>query len=175
MVFAILDFLQTIHNPVLDAVMCALSAAGNGGLLWILLGIALLFWKRTRKEGIIVLLILLGCLIVGNLILKNAVARPRPCWLNPAVELLIPVPEDFSFPSGHTMAGFSVSFYLWLKNRKWGSAALVLAALIAFSRMYLYVHFPTDILGGLLIGLALGYAGMKTENLWNKKTSPKTP
>ena len=79
MEFAILDFLQTIHNPVLDAVMCALSAAGNGGLLWILLGIALLFWKRTRKEGIIVLFILLGCLIVGNLILKNAVARPRPC------------------------------------------------------------------------------------------------
>ena len=81
MEFAILDFLQTIHNPVLDAVMCALSAAGNGGLLWILLGIVLLLWKRTRKEGIIVLLILLGCLIVGNLILKNAVARPRPCWL----------------------------------------------------------------------------------------------
>ncbi len=77
MEFAILDFLQTIHNPVLDAVMCALSAAGNGGLLWILLGIVLLFWKRTRKEGIIVLLILLGCLIVGNLILKNAVATTK--------------------------------------------------------------------------------------------------
>ena len=162
----------------LNAPMLFISKMGNAGWFWILLGILMLLYgiknRNFARYGLALLLCLGTTALVCNVTLKPMVGRMRPYDLL-GFSILVPPLADFSFPSGHTMAGFSVSFYLWLKNRKWGSAALVLAALIAFSRMYLYVHFPTDILGGLLIGLALGYAGMKTENLWNKKTSPKTP
>ena len=90
--------------------------------------------------------------IVCNGILKNLFARTRPFDVNEAVQLLITAPKDFSFPSGHTAASFAAEKKLW-------KVSLVLAVLIAFSRMYLYVHYPTDILGGVLVGLGAGAAG----------------
>ena len=93
-------------------------------------------------------------LLITNLILKNAVQRIRPCDLNAAVELLIERPHDWSFPSGHTTSSFAAAAALLYANKKMGIPALILASLIAFSRLYLYVHFPTDILAGILIGVA---------------------
>lgn len=174
MELAILDFLQTLHNPVLDWLMCGISALGNHGAVWIFLGILLLASKKYRKEGLGVLLVLLGCLLAGNVLLKNLVARPRPCWLRPDVPLLIPVPQDFSFPSGHTMAAAAVSCYLWLGNRKWGTVSFAVTCLMAFSRMYLYVHYPTDILGGFAAGMLLGWLVRKAESLYGKKTGKET-
>lgn len=86
-------------------------------------------------------------------------ARVRPCDLNPAVQLLIARPSDFSFPSGHTAAAFTSVFSLYRENNRLWKPVLVLAAVIAFSRMYLYVHFPTDVLGGVAVGWVCALAG----------------
>ena len=156
----ILDLIQTIHTPIGDTIMCFLTSLGNAGVIWIVLTIVLLLIPRTRKTGCIVMTALLLDLILCNGILKNAVARIRPCDVNTAVQLLVPRPEDYSFPSGHTAASFAATAALFFAGEKklW-KPALVLAVLIAFSRLYLYVHYPTDILGGMLVGIFCGYAG----------------
>lgn len=94
--------------------------------------------------------------LAGNLTLKPLIARPRPCWLDESVQLLIANPTDYSFPSGHTLSSVIGATVLTKANRKFGFAAIPLAALIAFSRLYLYVHFPTDILGAAVLGMAIG-------------------
>jgi len=170
MEFNILYAINEIHNPVLDKIMVGITTLGDAGAIWILLGIILLFMKKTRKCGILMLIsIALGAL-VGNVILKNVIARPRPCWVNPDIALLIPNPHDFSFPSGHTLASFEAAIMIFLHNKKWGSLSLVLATLIAFSRMYLFVHFPTDIIGGIILAIIISlivYYGCEKIN--NKK------
>ena len=94
--------------------------------------------------------------LAGNLTLKPLIARPRPCWLDESVQLLIANPTDYSFPSGHTLSSLIGATVLTKANRKFGFAAIPLAALIAFSRLYLYVPFPTDILGAAVLGMAIG-------------------
>ena len=133
----VLNWFLSIQNPILTVIMKIFTLIGEGGAVWIAVGLILLAGKKTRKAGAAVLLALVFCLITGNLLLKNIVARPRPCWVNPSVPMLIAIPKDFSFPSGHTMSSFA-------------------AVMIAASRMYFYVHYPTDILAGLLIGILLG-------------------
>ena len=108
-------------------------------------------------------------LVAGDCILKPLFARPRPCDVNTAITILVKRPHGHSFPSGHTASAFAAAFALWLQNRKLGVPALVLAAFIAFTRLYLYVHFPTDVLGGLVLGLALGaLASWLVDSLANK-------
>ncbi len=104
-------------------------------------------------------------LIIGNLILKNLVARERPCWIDSDILMLISIPEDYSFPSGHTLASTISAVILMQEDKKLGIPAVILAVLIAFSRMYLFVHFPTDILGGLLLGLVIGFS---VTPVWNR-------
>jgi len=159
--WGILHWIQnTIACPFLDAVVPKLTMLGNAGIIWILAGLALLCSKKYRRQGALVLMGLLAGLLVGNIVLKNLVARPRPCWLDPSVRLLIASPTDYSFPSGHTAASFASVTALWLAGKKrWAMAALPLAVLIAFSRMYICVHFPTDILGGAVLGTACGWLG----------------
>lgn len=153
MEFEILYQLQEMHNAFLDPLMIGVTTLGDGGLIWILIAVILLFFKKTRNCGILMLLSMAVCFIAGNLCIKNLVHRPRPFQLDASVTLLIPAPGEYSFPSGHTMHGFTAATIVFLHNRKAGIAALLFAAVIAFSRMYLFVHFPTDILGGLLIGV----------------------
>ena len=90
---------------------------------------------------------------------------------------LVARPHGWSFPSGHTSSAFAAAFALWLQNRRLGVPALVLAGFIGFTRMYLYVHFPTDILGGVALGLALGACGSlladKISNKWAKHSEVK--
>ena len=157
----ILDALQTIHNPVLDTIMCAITRLGNAGIIWILLCIVLLILPKTRKTGVILMAALLVDLVVCNGILKPLVHRIRPFDVKTGIELLVKRPTDYSFPSGHTAASFAsvMALYLAWEKKIW-IPALVLAVLIAFSRLYLYVHYPTDVLGGMIIGAisgALGY------------------
>lgn len=154
----ILYFLQSLHTPWLDWVMKSITHLGDGGFFWILTGVILFCFKKTRRLGFCVLLSLVGGLLIGNILLKNLVARDRPCWIDPTVQLLIANPKDFSFPSGHTLASFEGAVSIFLYNRRWGTAALVLAAVIAFSRLYLFVHFPTDVLTGLALGIAIAVA-----------------
>lgn len=133
------------------------SYLGNSGQIWILVGIIMLFFKKYRKCGFTVLLALFLCLIFGNGILKNLIARQRPCWIDESVKLIIETPKDFSFPSGHTFSSFAASLSIFMYHKKLGISAFILAVLIAFSRLYLFVHFPTDIIGGIILGITASY------------------
>ena len=157
--FAILDWLQMFQTPVLTKILAFVTALGEAGWFWIVLGVGLLCTKRYRAVGTAVLLALTIDFILANLILKPLVARPRPCWIRDSVELFVRVPGDYSFPSGHTMASFASAGALFLTKRKWGIWALVLSVLMGISRLYFYVHFPTDVLAGAVLGLFCGYAG----------------
>ena len=155
-----LDFLQTLHTPLLDKILAFITSLGNAGIIWIVLAVVLLILPKTRKTGIIVAAALLMNLILCNLIVKNLVARVRPYDVNTAIAILIKKPLDFSFPSGHTAASFAAMTALFLaKMKKAWIAALVLAVLIAFSRLYFYVHYPTDVLGGAVVGILSGIIG----------------
>ena len=168
--FSILDWIQSnLRNPILDQLMPAITALGNSGLIWILLSGILLLMPKYRKAGAAVLAGLVLEVVCCNLILKPLVARIRPCDVNTAVQLLISRPDDFSFPSGHTGASFAaVSALCCSRSRLW-IPSLVLAVLIAFSRLYLYVHYPTDILAGILLGVMAGWCGSLVSSYAGKK------
>ena len=146
-----LTALQGLHTPARDAVMLFFTRLGNAGFVWIALAAILLLFRRTRRAGCILALALVCDLVLCNFILKPLVHRVRPCDLLPEVTLLIPHPSDYSFPAVAA---------LWLAEKKrLAGATLVLGVFIAFSRLYLCVHFPTDILGGVLVGLVCGWLG----------------
>lgn len=153
--FNILYALQELHSPIMDKIMIFITQLGDDGLFWIGIGIVCLVMKKHRRMGLQVLMSMLFTFIIGNLILKNLFARQRPCAIDPSIELIIPYPSEFSFPSGHTMNGVTAAMALFLNNKKIGIPALMIAALIAFSRMYHFVHFPTDILGGFCVGFTV--------------------
>ena len=156
----ILDWMQNIRTPFGDIIVPLISGLGNAGIIWIALTLVLLVIPKTRRSGLIMALALIADLILCNGILKNLVASTRPYDVNTAVNLLIEKPVDYSFPSGHTAASFAAVTALYLAGEKklW-KPALVLSILIAFTRMYLYVHYPTDILGGIAVGIISGYIG----------------
>lgn len=157
--FQILDFIREhLSCNFLDWIMPKITFLGNTGLIWIVITIMMMLLKNYRKTGIMLALGLLSGLIIGNLLLKNLVARERPCWINELPTLLIAVPQDYSFPSGHTLSSFIAAVIIMRSNKKAGCAAMLLAVLIAFSRLYLYVHFPSDVIAGILIGTAIGLA-----------------
>ncbi|MDR1548616.1 MAG: phosphatase PAP2 family protein [Hungatella sp.] len=171
--FDILYFLQSIHTPWLDMFMKEITGLGDSGIFWIITGAVVLCFKKTRVMGLCVILSLAAGLLIGNMFLKNLIARPRPCWIDDGIPLLIKNPGDYSFPSGHTLASFEGAVSIWLYNRKWGTLALVLAVLIGFSRMYLFVHFPTDVLGGLVLGTliaALVHSIVERSGIFKKST-----
>lgn len=156
MEYSILNYIQNLRTPFLDLLMSSVTRLGDGGVIWIILAIILLFFKKTRKLGISSITALILGTVVFTLILKNIIARERPYSNEEALlnvnQLLISPPKDYSFPSGHSMASFATSISILLNNRKIGIFALLLACLIAFSRMYLYVHFPSDVIFGALFG-----------------------
>lgn len=148
-----LHMLQDIENPILDGIMAVLSTLGNAGLFWIMVGVVLLIPKKYRKLGIQVLAAMLLTFIVGNLVLKNIIHRPRPYVVDPTLIPRVRKPSEYSFPSGHTMNGITAALTLFLNDKRIGIPAIVLALLIAFSRIYNLVHFQTDIIGGMVIGI----------------------
>lgn len=157
MEFEILRAIQQLHGPVLDQVMRGITFLGNGGWFWILAAVLFLTARRTRRMGAVMLLALAIGFLVGNMTLKPLIARERPCWIDPSVPLLIQSPRDFSFPSGHSLSSFAAAFSMALHSLKWGVPALGLAGVVAFSRLYLYVHFPTDVLAGIFLGIGAAF------------------
>ena len=145
-----------MRGGILDIVMPVISGIGNGGTVWIIIALIFTATKKYRIEGISMLAALLINLLISNVILKQLVARVRPCDINTAVELLIPRPADWSFPSGHASSSFAAAAVIFCRDKKIGSAALILAAVIAFSRLYLYVHYPSDIIAGIAVGITVG-------------------
>ena len=157
---AILDSLQTVHGEALDAVMPWVSRICDHGEVWLLLALLLLLRKKTRRHGTALLCALALNLLTCNVLLKPLVGRTRP-FVGQSIRLLIDPPLDASFPSGHTSSSFAAVLALRKSNSRLWKPALVLAALIAFSRLYLYVHWPSDVAGGAVLGAAMGTAGAK--------------
>lgn len=136
------------------------------------LTVILLLIPKTRKSGVYMAVALIADLIICNVILKPIVARIRPYSINQTVQLLVTPLKDYSFPSGHTAASFaSVSALYFAGRKRMAAGALIVSVLIAFSRMYLYVHYPTDVLGGLIIGLLCGWiADMIIQKVMEKRS-----
>ena len=156
--FRILDWIQAnLRSPWLDWLAPKITFLCEKGWFWILLTLIFLIWKKHRRCGITMLIGLLLGAVIGSVLLKPLVARPRPCWINQDISILIPIPKDYSFPSGHSLISFVSSVILLLYDRRIGIPAVILAAFIALSRLYLYVHFPTDVLTGTLLGILLAF------------------
>lgn len=155
----ILDFIQeNLRCGFLDKMMVLLTRLADTGIVWIVLAIALICFKPSRKMGITLGLALIIGLVVGNLGLKNLFERERPYNLNPSIQgdMLIERLSDFSFPSGHTRCCFESAMAMFLCDKRFGKVAFVLGGFIGFSRMYLYMHYPTDVIGGIVLGLIDG-------------------
>lgn len=146
---------ENLRFDWLNDIFVFITHFGDGGLFWILVSVFLLLRKSTRKAGITSSVsIALGALCT-NVCLKNLVQRTRPYVVNENLNVLIDFPSDYSFPSGHTCASFAVATVIFcLLPRKYGVPAIIFASLIAISRMYVGVHYFTDILGGLIVGVS---------------------
>lgn len=159
----ILDWIaENLWNPVLDAVMPVVTKLGDAGIFWIACAVVMLIIPKTRKTGLAMGLALIMGLLLCNVTLKPLVARIRPYdfqlqEFQKIIPLLIEAEHDFSFPSGHTIASFEASVALLLGNKKLGIPAVILASVIAFSRLYLYVHYPTDVLASVILGIGLAF------------------
>lgn len=172
----ILHAIQALHGPFLDDFFTIITTLGDAGFVWLAIAALLLVNRKTRLFGLAMLLALAMEFIIVNLGLKNLTARQRPFLLDPALATtLIDLPQSWSFPSGHTGSSFAAAMALWHFpwRRAWmKTIPLTGAALIAFSRLYLGVHYPTDVLFGLIIGLACGIAGYHlAQRLYNKKAA----
>lgn len=160
----ILYYVQdNLRNEVLNGVVKAFTSLGNYGLIWILFTLALLIYSDTRKVGIMCAVALILDLIVCNGILKNVIARTRPYDAFENIRCIVPPQPDYSFPSGHTASSFAavVPAIVNKNTRKIGIAALIVAILMAVSRIYVCVHYPSDVVGGLIVGLLCGIASCK--------------
>jgi undecaprenyl-diphosphatase len=162
----ILLFLQNhVRVSWLDPIMKALSVAGNAGLCWIILGLALLAWPKTRRTGFTMLAAMAVCYVFNDLVVKLLVQRPRPFTVCAELHPLVALPASWSFPSGHTCSSFAAACSIYRTNgRRAGIPAFLVAAGIGFSRMYVGVHYPTDVLCGMLIGIFGSWAVWK--GLW---------
>jgi len=149
---------EYVRTPILTPIFIMFTTLGNSGMIWILISLGLLIFKKTRKVGIVSLCALFGSVIINNEILKHLVGRVRPFDVIWELNVLIPKPNDFSFPSGHTASSFAVASTLSRKlPPKYGIPAIILASIISFSRLYVGVHYPSDVLFGMIIGILISY------------------
>ncbi|MCR5208690.1 MAG: phosphatase PAP2 family protein [Lachnospiraceae bacterium] len=160
----ILLWLQdNLRNPVLDAVFVFFTYLGNAGIIWGIVATVLILIKATRKAGVCCFIACFMVAILNEGIIKHLVNRPRPFTEIDGLSILIRAPGSSSFPSGHTATAFAVTTILFLMlPKKYSFIALVVAGCISFSRMYVGVHYPTDVLGGLISGIVCGFMGFFT-------------
>ncbi len=156
---------EMMHMPILDGIMIFVSTLGNYGIIWIIISLALLFFKKYRPYGLLSLIALALSGLTGEVLLKHLIARPRPFI---QIEALTPLVSagNYSFPSMHTACAFAAAFLLFKMNRQAGIAAYILATVIAFSRVYVLVHFPTDILAGGVLGTLCALAVWLAYKKW---------
>jgi undecaprenyl-diphosphatase len=159
------DLLIQINNifscDALDFLFSFISLLGNKGGIWIAIALILTLIPKTRKCGICMMISLLFCLIIGNGILKPLFARVRPYNFSSDIVLITEPLSDYSFPSGHTMAAFASAIAMYTFYKKSGIIMLVGAFLMGLSRIYLCMHYPTDVLGGMVFGVLFGIASYK--------------
>ena len=174
MELAMLDWIQEyLRTPFLDKAVPILTRLNDNGEIWMILAVLLILFKKHRKAGLSVTAGLVLDLVSCNLVLKPMIGRIRPFMVNTAVELLVEAPSSAAFPSGHTASSFAAVGALWAGKSPFRKPAAVVAILIALSRLYLYVHWPTDILGGIVVGWVCGYLGAKLIMFIHKKIVAK--
>ena len=176
--FMLLEMIQKLRTPVLDRIMSFITHLGSAGAIWILIAIIFIIGRKTRISGIKIAVGLALGLAIGTLGMKHLFMRERPFTFEDALitleNLLISAPSDrYSFPSGHTLSSFTSAWLVLMYNKKIGTAAVILAALISFSRMYLYVHYPTDVICGAILGTVFGLCAIKLYNFLEKKITGK--
>ncbi len=165
---------NNLRNPILDPIMQFITSLGDGGILWIVVTIVLLIIPKTRKTGLLCLISLGFTVLVNNIILKNLVNRTRPYVAIPDLILITKEPGDASFPSGHTAASFSVAVVMLMTMKKrYGIPAIILATLIALSRLYVGVHYPTDVLGGFVVSTLIAVATVEISKPVSKSIEKK--
>ena len=163
----ILEWIQAnLKCGFLDTVMPIITLFGDGGVFWIICAVLLMIFPKTRRIGLGMGIAMALGLLVCNVTLKPLVARPRPydfqqSEFNKVVVLLSENlrMHDFSFPSGHTIASFEASTVLLKHDKRLGIPAVILAILIAMSRLYLYVHYPTDVIFSVFAGILFALIG----------------
>ena len=156
---------EHLRIPALNPVMQFITHLGDTGFIWIVFTLILLIMPRTRRAGAVCAAALVLNLVLTNICLKNIIQRIRPYDVMDSLKILVEAEHDFSFPSGHTACSFAGA---WAMRRtlakKYWIPAMVLAVLISLSRLYVGVHYPTDILGGLIVGslaAEISYRGLK--------------
>lgn len=153
---------EAVRIPILSPFFIFITHLGDSGMIWIAITLILLAFKRTRRIGLMALLALIGSLVVNNMILKNLIARTRPYEVIAGLEILVEAQKDLSFPSGHAGSSFAAAtVYLRNMDKKTGVPLFILAILIALSRLYVGVHYPSDVLAGTIIGILLGILAEK--------------
>ena len=160
----ILDWIQAhLQSGLMDTIMSIITLFGEGGIFWIAWAVLLLIFPKTRKIGLGMGFALIMGLLICNATLKPLVARIRPydlqAELGVTINLLIEAQHDFSFPSGHTIASFEAAVVLLKNSKKMGIPAMIIAVLVTFSRMYLYVHYPTDVIVSIILGTLFAFIG----------------
>ena len=174
MEFSILYAIQNLRTDFLDSAILKLTdLVGSYGELWLIAAAVMLTNRKTRRCAYTMLISYLLVFGVGQLALKDLVARVRPCDIDTTVKLLVERPTGGSFPSAHTALAFASAASVFLHHKKAGIAVLVPAVLIAFSRLYLFVHFPTDVLGGIVLGVLAALIAKKLVELIEKKIPDK--
>lgn len=170
--FAILNYIQDNYkNLMFDNISRILAFVGEMSMIWVVFTIICLFVRKYRRMGLSLAANLIFNVIAANAIMKTIVARPRPCTLNTTVELITKVPFDASFPSGHTLYAFGAATIIFIYNKWLGILAYIFAIIMGLSRMYAYVHFPTDVLFGAIFGILFAITSYILEQMiFGKKT-----
>lgn len=161
---------QRLRCPALDLPMTVLSRMDDLGLVWIVLALLLLLRKQSRRCGILMLcaLLLETLLCVG--LLKHLFARPRPFTMLEQIVLLVPPETGPSFPSGHAASSFACALLLsCCYGKRAGIPSCLLALFISFSRIYVGVHYPGDVLAGIVTGLLSGALVLLVSRLWEQR------
>ena len=164
---------EQLSCPFLDFLMPLITALGNKGIFCVALALIFIIINKgkSRKTGIVILIAILAGFLIGNLTLKPLFMRQRPCWID-SVPLLIKNPHDYSFPSGHSLVAFETAMPIFMcLSKKWGTVAIAVAVCVAFSRLYLYVHFPTDVISGALLGTMFAFLAETLVDYIEKKNN----
>lgn len=159
---------SNLMHPVASEFFKFVSFTGNKGWIWIVIALVLVAIPKTRKAGVCASIALILCLVINNICIKPLAGRMRPYDFEPTLNIIIPLLKDGSFPSGHTCASFAAVFAISKYYKKWSLPLYAYAVFMALSRIYLCVHYPTDVIAGLVLGIGFGFAAyMLNERIWS--------
>ncbi len=164
----IFEWIQTFNSSaILTPILKIITTLGEGGIIFILMGLILLFTKKYRKAGFAMLVALAVMVVCNNLVLKELFARPRPFnleydWWNAVYKYpeIVSRPDSWSFPSGHTSSAFAAAIAVLRYDRKIGIPTTIFAAIMGFSRIYVEVHYPSDVIAGTIVGIIYAVIGI---------------